>query len=422
MASRLRTMLGGTAILALALTGCDDTPDDTASSTTGTDADGTAGAPDAEDADAEDTGAAAPQEADEEPQPIIEAVTEGLDQPWGLAFLDGGPLLLVTQLPGTLSVVDTDTGEVTDLAGVPEVVVEGQGGLLDVAVDPDDDWIYLTHVSADDGATSTHLSRARLDLDAARLDDVEVLFAVDPFLPEPPVHFGSRVVVGPDEHLYVTVGDRGSKDFDDHPSQDPSNHLGTTIRLAPDGSVPQDNPFVDDPDVRDEIFTFGHRNVQGMAVHPDTGKLWQSEHGEEDGDELNVLRAGGNYGWPVATTACEYGTDVPVGEHPDERDDTVPPVRYWECGTGGFAPGGMTFYDGDQFPAWQGDLFVAGLATQELARFAVDGDTAEEVERLLGDEGWRIRDVEAGPHDGALYLALDEAEVPIVRLVAEDGG
>jgi glucose/arabinose dehydrogenase len=367
-----------------------------------------------------------PTDADaDEVSVALETVAEGFDQAWGLAFLPDEPLLVVTELGGTVALVDTGSGERTDLDGAPEVVVEGQGGLLDVAVHPDwpdEPWVYLTYTGAgDDGTTSTHLARASLDVDAASLDDLEVLFAAEPFLADPPQHYGSRVSFGPDDHLYVTIGDRANKDFDDHPSQDTSNHLGTTIRLAPDGSVPDDNPFVDDPDVLDEIYTYGHRNVQGMTVHPETGEIWQSEHGEEDGDELNVLEAGGNHGWPVAHTGCEYGTQIPVGEDYEDRDDVVAPRLYWECTTGGFAAGGMTFLTGDAIPGWEGDLFVAGLPSEDLARFTVEDGEVEEVERLLGDEGMRVRDVEQSPHDGALYVVFDEPDAPIVRLIGDDG-
>jgi aldose sugar dehydrogenase len=358
------------------------------------------------------------------PEPVIETVAEGLDQPWGLAFLPGQEQVLVTQLGGVLSVVDIGTGQVRDLDGVPAVDTTGQGGLLDVAVHPDfpdQPWVYLTYAAADgSGANSTHLARGRLDLEGGRLTDVEVLFAAAPFVSSG-AHFGSRIVFDTDGHLLMTIGDRGSKNFADHPSQDPSNHLGSTIRLTADGSVPEGNPFVGDPAVADEIYSYGHRNVQGMTVHPETGQVWQSDHGERDGDEINILEAGGNYGWPVAHTGCEYGTDNPVGVHPEDRDDIVNPVYYWECGTGGFPPAGMTFYYGDQFPTWEGDLLVGGLAGRYLARFTVDGRQIEEAEPLLAGEGWRVRDVEVGP-DGAIYLAIDAPDAPLVRLVNAAGG
>ena len=395
----------------------DDAPDD--------DDDPSAVDPDEDEPDAADD----PDDdaAPPEPQPETEILAEGFDDPWGLAFVPGTELLLITEARGDLALVDTATSEVVRLTGVPQVDASGQGGLLDVAVDPDfpdSDWVYLTYSASEGAGTSTHLARARLDLDAdgleaSRLHDLEVLFVAEPPVASN-VHYGSRVVVAPDGRLLVTVGDRGNKDFDEHPSQDPSNTIGTTVRLEPDGSIPDDNPFVDDPDIADEIYTYGHRNVQGMAVHPETGEVWQSEHGEEDGDEINVLEAGGNFGWPIAHTGCEYGTDIPVGDHPAERDDTVDPVFYWECTSGGFPPAGMAFYTGEEFPAWEGDLLVGGLASQYLARFSVDGHEIAEAEALLADEGWRIRDVAVGPHDGAVYVAIEGAGVPLVRLV--DGG
>lgn len=353
------------------------------------------------------------------PDPIVEVVAEGFDHPWGMAFLPDAAGLLVTERDGALKVVDPASGAVTDIAGVPGVDDRGQGGLLDVAVHPDfpdPDWVYITYADGDgSGATSTHLARGRLDPDQGQLDDVDVLFVAEPFI-DSTIHYGSRITFGPDDHLFMTIGDRGDKNFDDHRSQDTTNTLGTTIRLAPDGSVPADNPFVDDAGAADEIYSYGHRNAQAMTVHPDTGQLWQGEHGEEDGDELNIIEAGGNHGWPVAHTGCEYGTTTPIGDHPEDRDDTVNPVHYWECGTGGFPPSGMTFYDGDAFPQWQGDLFVGSLASQYLARFTVDGREVTEADALLDGEGWRIRDVAVGPDDGALYVAIDAANVPLVRL------
>jgi glucose/arabinose dehydrogenase len=174
---------------------------------------------------------------------------------------------------------------------------------------------------------------------------------------------------------------------------------------------------VDDPSKRDSVYSFGHRNAQGMTVHPETGEIWQSEHGEQDGDEINIIEKGGNYGWPVADHGCPYGGDEPIGDRPEERSDLVMPVYYWPCGSGGFPPGGMTFYDGDAFPAWQGDLFVGTLGGRHLGRFPVDGRTVEDPEALLMDRGWRIRAVEIAPDTGHLYLAVDAPNAPLVRLV-----
>jgi len=371
------------------------------------------------------------------PGVAIETVADGLSNPWGLAFLpDDGRLVVTERDTGRVVLVDRETGDQTEVEGVPAVDPAGQGGLLDVAVHPEfpaEPWLYLTYSATNDaGESTTHLGRGRLDLDARSLSAFEVLHAAEPFL-DRENHYGSRVVFGNDGRLYVSVGDRQFKDFGpEHVSQDRTNDLGTILRFEPDGSIPADNPFVDsdernssgsrakpdDGEGREAIYSYGHRNPQGLAVHPETGALWESEHGERDGDELNVIKAGGNYGWPVATYACEYGTDTPVGDAPDEREDLVPPVHYWECGSGGFPPAGMSFYDGP-IEEWQGDLFVGNLAGEFLGRFAVDGTDVTEREPLLADRGWRMRAVETAPDTGHLYAAVDAGDAPVVRLVPE---
>ncbi|MEY7850465.1 PQQ-dependent sugar dehydrogenase [Natrarchaeobius sp. A-rgal3] len=352
----------------------------------------------------------------------IETVAEGLNQPWGLAFLPDDSRLLVTELEGRLSLVDREDGSREEIDGTAAVHDAGQGGLLDVTLHPDfpdERWLYLTYAAtndADGDDSTTHLGRGRLEPEAGILEEFEVLYAAEPFV-ESDAHYGSRVVFGPDDALYVTVGDRQFDEFGpDHVSQDPTNDLGTTLRLEADGSIPEENPFVDE-DGGDAVFSYGHRNAQGMTVHPETGEIWQSEHGEEDGDEINVLEAGGNYGWPVVGHDCRYGTDDPIGDDPDQREDVVDPVYYWECNTGGFPPAGATFYDGDAFPNWAGDLFVGNLAGEYLGRFAVDGTDVEELEPLLADRGWRIRDVAVAPDTTYLYVAVDDSDAPIVRLV-----
>jgi glucose/arabinose dehydrogenase len=350
----------------------------------------------------------------------VETVGEGFAHPWGLAVLPGEAELLVTQRPGTLSLLDLDSGAVQTVGGTPAVFAAGQGGLLDVALDPraGKDWVYLTYAATNGaGASATHLARGRLDRAGPALRDLSVLHVATPFV-DSNAHYGSRVVFGPDEKLYVSVGDRQFKNFGPaHVAQDPSNELGTTLRLAPDGSIPADNPFVEADSAADAVYTYGHRNVQGMAVHPETGAIWQSEHGERDGDELNVLVAGENYGWPLASYACHYGSSDPVGDSPAERPEFEAPVYYWECGSGGFPPAGMAFGSGGAFPEWQGDLFVGSLAGQALARFSVAGQSVGEPERLLADRGWRIRAVEFGPESGQLYLAVDGGSAPVVKLV-----
>jgi glucose/arabinose dehydrogenase len=365
----------------------------------------------------------------EEPDPngddadgfVVETVSEEVEHPWGIAFLSGDQRLLVTERnSGRLVFLDRESGATEPIDGTPAVFSAGQGGLLDVAVHPEfpeEPWVYLTYAATnDEGESSTHLGRGRLDLEASRLSTFERLRAADPFV-DSDAHYGSRVVFGDDGAVYLTVGDRQFKNFGpDHVAQDTSNELGATLRLTPDGSVPDDNPFVDDPDVRDTIFSYGHRNAQGMAVHPETGKLWQSEHGEQDGDEINVIERGGNHGWPIATYACTYSGGEPIGDLPHERDDLVPPVYYWECGSGGFPPSGATFYHGEAFPEWRGDLFVGNLAGQYLGRFAVDDRDVEELDPLLEGRGWRIRAIESAPDTGHLYVAIDSDTGPIVRL------
>ncbi|WP_430540855.1 PQQ-dependent sugar dehydrogenase [Natrialbaceae archaeon AArc-T1-2] len=350
----------------------------------------------------------------------VETVADGFAHPWAVAFLPGDSRVLVTEREGRLNVLDREDGTVEPVDGTPDVYAAGQGGLLDAAVHPDfpdESWIYLTYAATnDDGESATHLGRGRLALEGPELESFEELFVAEPFV-DSDAHYGSRVVFGEDGMVYVTTGDRQFKDFGpDHVSQDRTNELGATVRLEPDGSIPEDNPFVTDPGVADAIYSYGHRNAQGMTVHPETGAIWQSEHGEEDGDELNVVEGGGNYGWPIAHTGCAYGTDEPVGDDPHDREDVVDPVYYWECESGGFPPAGMTFYDGDAFPDWEGDLFVGNLAGQYLGRFTVDGTDVDEREPLLDGRGWRIRDVGVAPDTGHLYVAVDAGDAPIVRL------
>jgi quinoprotein glucose dehydrogenase len=345
----------------------------------------------------------------------VETITNDLTQPWGLAVAPDGATL-VTERPGGF--VRVEDGETTRIDGTPDVFAGGQGGLLDVTLHPDypdPAWVYLTYSVANGaGETTTRLGRGRLGPDSTRLDDFEVLHTAEPFV-ESNGHFGSRVVFGPDRLAYVTVGDRQFKNFGpDHTAQDRTTDHGTVLRFEPDGSIPSGNPFVDDPDARDPIFSYGHRNPQGLTVHPETGDLWEHEHGEQDGDEINILERGGNFGWPVATEACTYGGGDPIGVSHGDRADVVAPIHYWPCGSGGFPPSGLTIHDGSA-SAWSGDLFAGNLAGQYLGRFAVDGRAVTEVEHLLDGRGWRIRAVTVGPDDG-LLVAVDDDPGPLVRL------
>jgi Glucose/sorbosone dehydrogenases len=354
------------------------------------------------------------------------AVTEvltGVSNPWSLAFLPDESGLLVTEQAGRLLLVELETGDRTALAGVPEVHARGQGGLLDVAIHPDFDstrLVYLTYSVAGEGGSTTRVGRGRLERRRGRLTNFEPVYTVRPFV-ESNGHYGSRVVFDTEGFLYVSVGDRQFKNFGpNHVAQRRDNELGSVLRLHDDGSIPDSNPFVEDPDASDAVFTYGNRNPQGLAVHPETGAVWETEFGERDGDEINILEAGRNYGWPVADNSCEYSTSDPVGVSHEKREDVVGPVYGWPCGSGGFPPSGTTFYDGETFPDWRGDLFVAGLAKQYLAHFRVDGREVTEAEPLLADRGQRIRDVTGSPVSGHLYVAIDADNAPIYRIAPDN--
>ena len=349
----------------------------------------------------------------------VERVVEGLTHPWGLAA--GGPddALLVTERdPGRLQRIDPNAGTATEISGVPAVDAAGQGGLLDVTWGPDDSWVYLTYAIAAEDGTTTRLGRGRLDAGGDRLTNFETLYTAEPAV-DSSGHYGSRVTFGPEGYLYMTVGDRQFKNFGpEHVAQDRGNDLGTTLRLGADGSIPADNPFVDEEAAQDAIYSYGHRNAQGLDVHPETGAIWESEFGESDGDEINVIERGGNYGWPIADEGCTYGTGQPIGVSHADREDVIAPVFGWPCGEDGPAPSGMAFYDGEAFPAWQGDLFVGGLAGQRLVHLGIDGQDVTLREPLVADRGWRVRAVAVGP-EGGLYLAIDDGSAPIVRLLPD---
>lgn len=340
----------------------------------------------------------------------VVTVARGLEHPWGLALLPDGRML-VTERPGRLRIVERDGRISAPLAGVPEVWARGQGGLLDVALAPDfaqSRQIYLSY--AEPGrprGAGTTVARARLG--SGRLENVQVVFRQEPKRTAGQ-HFGSRLVFARDGSLFITTGDRGQRDD----AQDLGRPMGKVLRLRPDGTVPSDNPFVARPDALGEIWSYGHRNIQGAALHPETGALWTVEHGARGGDEVNVPKPGRNYGWPVISYGRHY-SGATIGEG-TAKPGMEQPVHYWDPS---IAPSGMTFYTGDRFPAWRGNLFVGSLKFGLLVRLELDGERVTGEERLLERLGDRIRDVRQGP-DGFLYLLTDERDGRVLRI--EPGG
>ena len=336
----------------------------------------------------------------------VETVAEGLSHPWGMALLPDGRLL-VTERAGQLRILGTDQKLSAPIQGVPSVFVAGQGGLLDVALDPDfssNGYIYLSFAEADGSKASTTLGRGRLRND--QLQDFNVIFRQEPKV-DGNLHFGGRIVFSRGGHLFLSMGDRNKLD----PAQDLSNQIGTIIRIQPDGSVPPSNPFVNQDGAKPEIWSYGHRNVQGLAIHPETGELWETEMGPRDGDELNLIEAGKNYGWPEVSWGNHYdGRKIP---DPSTKPEFTDALLQW---TPVISPSGMIFYTGELFPDWQGSLLISGLSSEALVRVEIDGRKAKEVERI--SMGARIRDVELAP-DGSLYLLTDDKDGQILRLTPE---
>ncbi|GAA4523108.1 PQQ-dependent sugar dehydrogenase [Chelativorans composti] len=345
----------------------------------------------------------------EGPSIRVQTVVNGLSHPWGLAFLPDGTML-VTERSGNLRLV---TDRLSDpIAGVPEVDARGQGGLLDVALDPafeQNRLVYLSYAEAGEGGNSTAVARGRLSDDNARLENVEVIFRQQPKV-QSQLHFGSRLVFDPEGHLFITLGERSHERFRSQ-AQELNSHLGKIVRINPDGSVPADNPFVNQEGALPEIWSYGHRNIQAAALNPVTGVLWEIEHGPRGGDELNVIEPGANYGWPIVTLGINYdGTTI--GEGLQHKDGMVDAIRTW---TPVIAPSGMIFYQGDAFPDWKGNLFVGGLASTALVRLTLSGDSVTGEERLLESLRLRIRDVAEGP-DGSIYVITDEDNGEILRI------
>ena len=352
----------------------------------------------------------------------VVTVAEDIQHPWSIAFLPDGDMLF-TQRTGELRIVRDGELLPDPVEGVPETRVINQGGLQEIAIHPDFEnnrIVYVSYSKPNGSRGTTALIRARFEND--RLEDVEEIFEADAWN-ERGGHFGAKIAFDEDGYLFMSVGDRQSPptgNLERHPAQDLSTHFGTIVRLMDDGSVPEDNPFAGQPNVRPEIWSYGHRNPQGLAFHPETGDLWSTEHGPQGGDELNLILPGVNYGWPVIGYGVNYRSGTAI--HPSgEREGMEQPKTFWIPSIGA---SGLMIYDGDAFPEWRGDIFAGGLAAthRRLSRITVDGGRVMTRESLLHDV-FRIREVRQGP-DGFIYLATDNRAgglTDIVRLEPASG-
>lgn len=334
-------------------------------------------------------------------------ITGGLEHPWGMAFLPDGRILVTERDAPALRLIEGATLHPNPISGLPDnISTSGQGGLLDIALHPDfatNNLLYLSYAGKGKDGVGTEVVRAKLV--GHQLTQVDVIFQVTPKTAGS-AHYGSRLQFDGEGNLYVTVGDRYSYMQE---AQNPRNHLGSIMRLTEEGRVPADNPFADSVDKRAEIYSFGHRNPQGLTVRPKDGTIWEHEHGPRGGDEVNKLKAGANYGWPAITYGIDYsGMTISDKTHAQGMEQ---PVVYWDPS---IAPSGMTFYNGDKFPNWQDDLFVGALAGQHLRRLEMEEDKVVEQEVLLEDLA-RIRDVQSAP-DGYLYFLTDEGDGKLYRL------
>ncbi|WP_111642950.1 PQQ-dependent sugar dehydrogenase [Marinimicrobium alkaliphilum] len=337
----------------------------------------------------------------------VTTVTDGLNHPWGLAFLPNGDML-VTERGGDMRVVSADGTKGDPLAGLPAIQSRGQGGLLDVTLHPNFEQnrrVYFAYSEPGDGGASTAVAYGTLG--DGGLTDVTRIFSQVPKLTDNG-HWGSRLVFDDEGHLFITLGDRRAQDE----AQSLENHIGTVVRLHDDGRIPEDNPYVDHDTALPEIWSYGHRNIQGADLHPQTRELWTGEHGPQGGDEINHTRATLNYGWPVITHGEQYGGGT-IGEGITHKEGMEQPLHYW---VPSIANAGMTFYTGEAFPAWQGNLLVTALRSQLLSRLVFDGEDVAHEERMFSDTiGARLRHVVQGP-DGLLYLLTDERNGRILKV------
>ncbi|MDD2061157.1 PQQ-dependent sugar dehydrogenase [Pseudomonas sp. GD03860] len=341
----------------------------------------------------------------------VSTLAEGLRNPWALAFLPDGKGMLVTERPGNLRIVSAEGKVGAPLGGVPVVWAQGQGGLLDVVLSPtfkQDRLVYLSFAEeGEDAKAGTAVGRGRLSTDMAKLEDFNVIFRQQPKL-STGNHFGSRLVFDRDGYLFIALGENNQRPT----AQDLDKLQGKVVRILPDGTVPKDNPFVGQKNVRPEIWSFGHRNQQGAALNPWTGELWTHEHGPRGGDEINIPKPGKNYGWPIATHGINYSL-LPIPEARGEHvDGMVDPHHVWEKSP---AISGMAFYDNPRFKPWDHSLFIGALLSHELIRLQLDGDKVVHEERLLDGLDARIRDVRVGP-DGYLYLLTDAEDGELLKV------
>jgi glucose/arabinose dehydrogenase len=349
-----------------------------------------------------------------------ETVVDGLRHPWGLAWLPDGSAL-ITERPGALRLVVDALGDARldprPIRGIPAVCACGQGGLLDISLHPDfadNRLVYLTFAQGTEDSNRTALARGRLDLDAMRLRDVEIIFR-NPDTKSGGQHFGSRLLWLPDQTLLMSIGDGGNPPIAfrgeniRRQAQNPGTLFGSIIRLNADGSAPADNPFTNQPGARPELYSMGHRNIQGMARDPESGRIWANEHGSRGGDELNLIRAGSNFGWPDVTYSMEYWG--PRISDKTEAPGIAQPVVVW---TPSIAPSGLAVYTGDDFPQWQGNLISGALKFRQLRRTVLDGTRERSEEKL--SIGQRVRDVSQGPN-GGLYILTDEGDGALMRIV-----
>lgn len=347
----------------------------------------------------------------------ITTIASGLHYPWALAFLPDGQMLVTERHAGKIRLLSSDGKIGEAIEGVPTIVNSGQGGLLDLVLDPKFSQTRLLYFSfseaSEDGKNGTAVAQARLSQDNSKLENLKIIFSQQP-KEDSNKHFGSRLVFDREGHLFIGLGERADADLRVQ-AQHLNSDLGKVIRIFPDGSVPMDNPYVGQKDARPEIWSYGHRNIQGAALNPATGALWVHEHGPRGGDEVNIPQPGRNYGWPLVSYGVNYD-GTPVGKGEATAPGITDPIHVWKPSIG---PSGMAFYTGDAIPGWKGDLFVGGLAIPKLVRLTLQGDKVVGEEPLLASERTRIRDVRQGP-DGTLYLLTDDSDGEIWRITAAD--